>query len=152
MEEVPRTEAGSRWRLSDAVVKAVGERKDGHSSVPLELVRDRFAHLLLWRKSQASLTSFCKQIPPEDPIPTYSHFVTELRTRHPDLAFLHVIGSHSDDFDPRVPLNPNPMNSSTRYGATGHIFELAAIRGRVVLNPPISTVTPSLMGGRTSAT
>jgi hypothetical protein len=27
----------------------------------------------------------------EDPVPTFSHIVTELRNRHPDLAYVHVV-------------------------------------------------------------
>ena len=40
----------------------------------------------------------------DDPVPTYSHFVTQLRNRHPDLAYIHVVEPRIDgDKDSKLP-------------------------------------------------
>jgi NADPH2 dehydrogenase len=43
----------------------------------------------------------------KNPIPTFSHFVTELRRRQPDLAYLHVIDSRMDDTKPDTDVVPS---------------------------------------------
>ena len=37
-------------------------------------------------------------------MPTYSHLVTELRRRHPDLAFIHVVEPRVDGITEKEPL------------------------------------------------
>ena len=56
--------------------------------------------------------------------------MTELRDRHPDLAYIHVIESHSDDFVPRVPLESESnefirkiWGNGTYISAGGHTKE-----------------------------
>lgn len=35
----------------------------------------------------------------EDPKPTYTHMITHLRARHPDLAYLHVVEPRTDNHE-----------------------------------------------------
>jgi len=61
--------------IVDAVVEAVGEKKTAIRLSPWNTYGDFAA---------------------EDPVPTYSHLVSELRRRHPDLAYIHVVEPRVD--------------------------------------------------------
>ncbi len=65
----------------------------------------------------------------EDPMPTFTYLVTQLKDRHPDLAFLHVVEpriSGSADADGALGSNdflraiwaPRPFISAGRYTRT----------------------------------
>ncbi|KAI5823787.1 NADH:flavin oxidoreductase/NADH oxidase [Schizophyllum commune Tattone D] len=69
----------SRFGLEvvDAVVKAVGASKTGIRLSP-------------WGKFQDMRMA--------DPLPQFSYFATELKTRHPDLAYLHLVEPRAQGF------------------------------------------------------
>ncbi|KAJ6479268.1 hypothetical protein C8R47DRAFT_983523 [Mycena vitilis] len=61
--------------VTEAVVKAVGQKKTGFRITPWGT----------WQDMQI-----------DDPLPTYTHLVTELRARYPDLAYLHAVEPRAD--------------------------------------------------------
>ncbi|KAJ7066399.1 NADH:flavin oxidoreductase/NADH oxidase [Mycena amicta] len=73
----PLVENRARFPLEvvDAVVKAVGQSKTGVRISPWGTFQDMYM---------------------EDPRPTYSYVVTQLRERFPDLAYLHVVEPRAD--------------------------------------------------------
>ena len=85
----------SRFGLEvvDAVVKAVGASKVGIRLSP-------------WGKFQGASRIFPSfsplTSPPDmrmaDPLPQFSYFATELKTRHPDLAYLHLVEPRAQGF------------------------------------------------------
>ncbi|KAJ7683135.1 NADH:flavin oxidoreductase/NADH oxidase [Mycena rosella] len=64
--------------VADAVVKAVGQKKTGLRVSPWSTFNDMYF---------------------ADPKPTYSHLVTQLRDRYPELAYLHVVEPRVDGVD-----------------------------------------------------
>ncbi len=90
----------------DAVVKAIGPRCTGIRFSPWSTAQDMGM---------------------QDPIPTFSYFVSEIKRRHPDLAYLHVVeprvavdrsrkasALESNDFIHRI-WAPKPLISADGY-------------------------------------
>ncbi|KAK0229943.1 hypothetical protein EDD85DRAFT_972609 [Armillaria nabsnona] len=90
----------------DAVVKAIGPRRTGIRLSPWSTAQDMGM---------------------QDPVPTFSYFVSEVKRRHPDLAYLHVVeprvavdrsrkatALESNDFIHRI-WAPKPLISAGGY-------------------------------------
>ncbi len=74
------------FEVMDAIVEAVGETKAAIRLSPWSLYQDM--HM-------------------EDPMPQFTYFVDQLKQRHPNLAYLHVI-------TPAVPGSAGPKDESVR--------------------------------------
>ncbi|KAJ7052297.1 hypothetical protein C8F01DRAFT_1212533 [Mycena amicta] len=76
----PSVENRTRFPLevAEAVVKAVGQKKTGFRVSPWSTFQDMYT---------------------ADPKPTYSHLITQLRDRYPELAYLHIVEPRADGDD-----------------------------------------------------
>jgi NADPH2 dehydrogenase len=89
----------------DAVVEAVGERKTGIRLSPWNTYQGLLHFLLvIFDVLMMPLTNNA-EMSAADSVPTYSYVITELRKRHPDLAFIHAIEPRVDGISegPTVP-------------------------------------------------
>ncbi|KAJ7052292.1 NADH:flavin oxidoreductase/NADH oxidase [Mycena amicta] len=79
----PSVENRTRFPLevAEAVVKAVGQKKTGFRVSPWSTFQDMYI---------------------ADPKPTYSHLITQLRDRYPELAYLHIVEPRADGDDTSV--------------------------------------------------
>jgi NADPH2 dehydrogenase len=95
----------SRFPLQviDAITKAIGEEKTGVRISPWSTFQGTFKFLLLVWQTLIENPCHLPGMKMDNPIPQFSHFVTSLKSSHPDLAYLHAIepegvSDESNDF------------------------------------------------------
>ncbi|KAJ7696759.1 hypothetical protein B0H17DRAFT_1158567 [Mycena rosella] len=97
--------------VADAVVKAVGQKKTGLRISPWGTFNDMYF---------------------ADPKPTYSHLVTQLRDRYPELAYLHVVEPRVDGVDTR-----RGLHAETAIAAAEEKRDLVAFARPYISNPDL---------------
>ena len=99
----------------DAIVAAVGPKKASIRFSPWSVhqgksARHRHLSYVLTRRSGSSRTDMRMK----DPVPQFSYVIEQLKARHPDLAYIHVVAS-------TAMFNKGPEDPSVRCLPSSHV-------------------------------
>ncbi|KZV68022.1 FMN-linked oxidoreductase [Peniophora sp. CONT] len=86
----PENRARFTLEVVDAVARAVGEDRVGLKITPWDTIRGTGGGTYILDPTGRHFADESRKIENEDPVPTFSYLVSELRRRHPDFAYIHV--------------------------------------------------------------